>query len=34
MNEIKKYIIDTISKCDDKSKLLVIYTYICNVLSK
>lgn len=34
MNNIKKRIIEAISKCDNKNKLIAIYTFIVNVLSK
>lgn len=34
MNEIKKAIIKAITNCNDVHKLVIIYSFIANVLSK
>ncbi len=34
MNEIKKAIIKAIMNCHDTNKLVIIYSFIVNVLSK
>lgn len=34
MDEIKKCIVKAIMNCKDKNKLVIIYTFITNVLSK